>query len=105
MAETRAGPITLINLYSCAPERQAELMRLLEALTEAARRLPGFRSARLHRSVNGKHVVNYAEWDSVEHWRAMVRHPTVQASMERVVALATFQPHVYEPAEVYEPVS
>jgi heme-degrading monooxygenase HmoA len=95
------GPITLINIYSCQPERQAELMSALEAMTEAASRLPGFRSARLHRSLNGRHVANYAEWENVEAWRAMVRHPSVQASMERLVALATFEPHAYEPARTY----
>ena len=104
MADT-TGPIVLVNLYNCRPERQAELMVALEALTEAARRLPGFRSARLHRSLNGKHVVNYAEWESVDHWRGMVRHASVQACMERVVALATFEPHVYAPAKTYGPAS
>ena len=103
MPDAPAGPITLVNVYSCAPERQDELMRLLDGLTEAARALPGFRSARLHRSLNGKHAVNYAEWDSVEHWRAMVRHPAVQPWLDRVVALATFTPHVYGPATAYEP--
>lgn len=99
------GPITLINVYNCRPERQPELMLALEGLTHAARLLPGFLSARLHRSLNGKHVVNYAEWESVEHWRAMVRHPSVQNWMERVVALATFEPQVYAPAETYSPAS
>lgn len=98
-----AGPITLVNVYSCQPERQDELMRTLRLLTEDARRLPGFRAARLHRSVNGKHVVNYAEWESTADWRAMVRHPAVQEHMARIVSLATFDPHIYEPAEVFEP--
>lgn len=98
-------PITLINTYNCQPERQAELYQALQGLTEVARRLPGFRSARLHRSVNGRHVVNYAEWESVDAWRAMVRHPSVQPVMARLVALATFEPHAYEPAEVYGPAS
>ena len=103
MPDATADPITLVNVYTCPPERQEELMRLLDALTRAASALPGFRSARLHRSLNGKHVVNYAEWDGVENWRAMVRHPSVQPWMDRVVALATFAPHVYGPAAVYDP--
>jgi heme-degrading monooxygenase HmoA len=102
MPDPAADPITLVNVYTCQPERQDELMRLLDGLTRAASSLPGFRSARLHRSLNGKQVVNYAEWDSVDHWRAMVRAPSVQPWMERVVALATFAPHVYGPAVVYE---
>lgn len=96
-------PITLVNVYACEPERQDELMRLLHGMTEAARALPGFRSARLHRGLNGRQVVNYAEWDSVEQWRAMVRHPSVQPWMGKVVALATFAPHLYAPAAVYTP--
>jgi quinol monooxygenase YgiN len=100
-----SGPITLINVYTCQPERQTELLETVQALTEAARRLPGFKSARLHRSLNGKHVVNYAEWSDVAAWRAMVRHPTVQAHMGRIVALATFEPHAYTAAKVYEPAS
>jgi quinol monooxygenase YgiN len=95
-------PITLVNVYSCPPERQDELMRLLDGLTRAASALPGFRFARLHRSLNGKQVVNYAEWESVDAWRAMVRDPAIQPWMDRVVALATFAPHVYGPAVVYE---
>ena len=103
MTDAPAGPITLVNVYTCSAERQDELMRLLHGLTDAARALPGFRGARLHRSLNGKHAVNYAEWDSVDLWRAMVRHPSVQPWMDRVVALATFAPHVYGPGTVYEP--
>ena len=104
MPETN-GPITLINVYTCRPERQAELMQAVAALTESARRLPGFLSARLHRSLNGKHVVNYAEWSSVGDWRAMVRHPSVQAHMGLIVSLATFEPHAYTAAQVYAPLS
>lgn len=104
MPET-TGPITLINVYNCMPDRQEELMLALGGMTEAARLLPGFRSARLHRSLNGRHVVNYAEWSDVAAWRAMVRHPSVQAHMGRIVSLATFEPHAYAPAEVYEPPS
>jgi heme-degrading monooxygenase HmoA len=98
-----SSAITLINTYNCQPERQAEVMEALRDLTKAAQRLPGFRSARLHRSVNGRHVVNYAEWDSVDAWRAMVRDPSVQPVMSRLVSLATFEPHTYQAAEIYGP--
>jgi quinol monooxygenase YgiN len=101
----RSGPggVTLINVFTCAPERQDELVRLLQALTdEAMRGLPGFVSASIHRGLDGKHVANYAQWESEAAWKAMVRDPGVQARMGPVVAIATFQPHLYQLVKTYE---
>ena len=90
--------ITLINIFTVAPERQNELLTLLQSLTaEVTSTLPGFISASFHRGIDGKHVANYAQWESAAHWKAMVRHPGVQARMAAVVAIATFEPHLYEP--------
>jgi heme-degrading monooxygenase HmoA len=98
--------ITLINVYSCVPERQAELVALLQAMTEeVTRHLPGFASASVHRGLDGRHVANYAQWESEAAWRAMVRHPKVQGRMAQIVAIATFQPHLYELASTHAPAS
>ncbi len=95
--------VTLINVFTCAPERQEELVRLLQTLTEEVMRsLPGFISASIHRGLDGKHVANYAQWESEAAWKAMVRDPGVQARMGPVVAIATFQPHLYALVETYE---
>ena len=32
----------------------------------------------------------------------MTRHPQVVAAMEPVLAIATFEPHLYEPGEVIQ---
>ncbi len=99
----QSGAVTLINVFTCAPERQDELVRLLQGLTdEVMRSLPGFLSASIHRGLDGKHVANYAQWESEASWKAMVRDPRVQARMAPVVAIATFQPHLYEMVETYE---
>jgi heme-degrading monooxygenase HmoA len=96
--------ITLINVFTCAPERQPELMRLLQAMTEEVTRdLPGFLSASLHRSLDGKQVANYAEWSSEADWKNMVRHPDIQARMGAIIAIATFQPKLYERVSVHVP--
>ena len=89
--------ITLINIFTVAPERQAELVGLLQAMTdEVTRHLPGFISASFHRSLDGRHVANYAQWESEAAWKAMVRDPKVQARMDPVIGIATFQPRLYE---------
>lgn len=95
-------PVVLINVFKCAPERQDELMELVTSLARAQRELEGFVSAALHRGVNGKVVANHAVWRSREDWKAMTRHPTVVAAMDPIMAIATFEPNLYEPGEVIE---
>lgn len=100
----KSGPVTLINIFTVQPARQMELLALLQAMTEeVTRRLPGFISAAFHRSLDGKHVANYAQWESVDHWKAMVRHPEVQARMAPIVGIATFQPLLYEQVSGHTP--
>ena len=96
--------ITLINIFTVAPERQDELVALLQALTdEVTSTLPGFISASFHRGLNGRRVANYAQWETAEHWKAMVRHPEVQARMGPIIAMATFEPHLYAPVSTHGP--
>jgi hypothetical protein len=47
-------------------------------------------------------VANHAVWRSRDDWKAMTRHPTVVAGMEPIMAIATFEPNLYEPGEVIE---
>jgi hypothetical protein len=63
----RAGAeiFTLINVFSVAPDQQQQLANLLiEATEHTMRHLPGFISANIHNSFDGRHVVNYAQWRS-----------------------------------------
>lgn len=100
MTETDA--VVLINVFKCAAERQDELMETLERLVRAQRELDGFVSATLHRGLNGTTAATHAVWRSREAWKAMTRHPSVVRAMEPILALATFEPHLYEPGEVVE---
>lgn len=97
-------PVTLINVFTCAPERQGELLTLLRTLTdEVTRHLPGFLSATLHRSLDGRRVANYAQWESEAAWKAMVRNDAVRARMGPIIAIATFDPGLYELASSHSP--
>jgi quinol monooxygenase YgiN len=101
-ATTRIVPgsevCTLINVFTVAPERQAELVKLLEEATEEVmRHLPGFISANIHRNQEGTRVANYAQWASREHFEAMLRNPTAQTHMRAAAALVEkYEPHLYE---------
>ena len=101
-SEADTIPVVLINVFKCQPDRQDELLDLLAALTRAQLGLPGFVSATLHRGLNGKTVVNQAVWRSVEDWKAMTRNDGVSDAMLPIMAIATFEPNLYEAGEVIE---
>jgi hypothetical protein len=54
-------------------------------------------------STDGTRVVNYAQWDSAEAYRAMLEDPTTQQHMREAAALAiSFDPHLYAVESVHE---
>jgi hypothetical protein len=55
--------LTLIHVFTVEPEKQRKLTDLLGGATqETMRKLTGFPSANIRRSLDGKRVVNYAQW-------------------------------------------
>jgi quinol monooxygenase YgiN len=102
--EQNSGYATLINVFTVEPDRAAELAALLHTATqEVMRHQPGFRSANIHVSTDGTRVVNYAQWDSAEAYRAMLADPTTQQHMADAAALAiSFDPHLYAVESVHE---
>ena len=100
--EPDAVPVVLINVFKCQPDKQELLLELLVALMQSQRALPGFVSATLHRGLNGKTVANHAVWRSVDDWKAMTRSHEVSAAMNPIMAIATFEPNLYEPGELID---
>lgn len=99
---TESAPIVLINVYRCEADRLDALMDLLSVMVRAQREADGFISATLHRGLNGKVAAVHAVWRSREDWKAMARSPAVNAAMEPIMAIATFEPNLYEAEEVIE---
>lgn len=90
--------LTLINVYEVEPEKQADLVRLLSEVTEALIcRQPGFVSVCIHSSVDGRRVVNYAQWASKEDFEGFMKKPQTQEQLKRFAALAkTVSPGLYK---------
>ena len=97
------SPITLINVFTVAPEKIDDLIKVLdEATDKVMKRQPGFVSANIHRSLSGKHVANYAQWRSKEDFDAMQRNPECKEHMEAAARLAEkFEPELYAVASVH----
>ena len=95
--EKNRNILTLINVFTVAPDKQQELVTLLiDATQQTMRRLPGFISANIHRSLDGKKVVNYAQWESMADFEAMRKNPEAMPHMQAAAALAQFDPILCE---------
>ena len=93
--------LTLINVFTVAPEKQQELVALLiDATQETMKHLLGFISANIHRSLDGKRVVNYAQWESKADFEAMQKNPKAAPHMQAAAALAQFDPILCEVSDV-----
>jgi quinol monooxygenase YgiN len=102
--QAHAPLATLINVFTVAPERAAELAELLRIATEETMRfVPGFVSANIHVSTDGTRVVNYAQWQSAEAFQAMFEDPIAREHMDACAALAIgFEPHLYTVESVHQ---
>jgi quinol monooxygenase YgiN len=94
--------VTLINVFTVEPANQRQLVELLARATETSvRHAPGFVSASLHRSLDGTKVTMYAQWRSVEDYRAMRENPAPLPYLQQALAIAKFDPGMYEVVETY----
>jgi quinol monooxygenase YgiN len=97
-----APVLTLINVFTVEPARQQELVALLVAATEEImQHQPGFISANIHASADGERIVNYAQWESEQAFRAMLANPQTREHMEAMTRLAHAEPRLYAVASVH----
>ncbi|WP_330234813.1 antibiotic biosynthesis monooxygenase family protein [Streptomyces sp. NBC_00566] len=88
--DTTRPVATLINVFTVAPDRQVELIDLLSRATEETmKHQPGFISANFHASLDGESVINYAQWETEEHYRAMLSDPEARVHMDKAATIAT----------------
>jgi len=92
--------VTLVNVFTVAPENQQRLVEMLVGVTEKTmKQVPGFVSANIHKSLDGVRVANYAQWRSREDFEAMLKNPEAVAHMKPIMEIAEFDAHLYEVIE------
>jgi heme-degrading monooxygenase HmoA len=100
--QAEAEVVTLINVFEVERERQAALIDVLEqATSDVMRHLPGFVSANIHQSLDGRRVANYAQWRSTEDFQRMLQNPDAQVHMRAASAIATATPVLYRVRSVH----
>jgi len=96
--------VTLINVFTVAPEDQQRLVDvLIDATQRVMRNQSGFVSANIHKSLDGTRVTNYAQWRSREAFEAMLQNQVATEHMGKAARIAEkFEPHLYEVSFVDE---
>ncbi|MEO6052214.1 MAG: antibiotic biosynthesis monooxygenase family protein [Pyrinomonadaceae bacterium] len=92
--------VTLINVFTVEPENQQKLVdMLIQATEKSMSKVPGFVSANIHKSMDGKRVANYAQWRSADDFKSMMKNPEALAHMGPIKEIAEFDAHLYEVVE------
>lgn len=94
--QSSKGIVTQINVFTCEPENQE---KLIEVLIESAKTVcdaPGWLSANIHRSFDGRQVVNYAQCKSMEAQEHVVRLLREQGRLDKNKLFGEAHPYLYE---------
>ena len=95
-----AGLTTLVVVFPVEPAEQEEMVAYLVGTAHAHSRHDGFVSCSIHRSTDGLRVVEYIQWRSLAHVRAMAATPEGQAHLHGRARQGEM--HVYEVSAVVE---
>ncbi len=101
---TERNYLTLINVFKVDPKDQQKLIELLTLATKGTvSNIPGFIASSLHCSLDGTKVTMYAQWRSIEDYQKMRNNPRASPYLEEALKIASFEPGMYEIAEIFIP--
>jgi hypothetical protein len=90
------GVVTHINVFTVPVGKQQQLVDSLLETIEAAKGVPGWISASIHRSFDGKQVVNYVQFENQAAAQAVLKHLAAGGYLQRNTSLGTVAPGQYE---------
>jgi heme-degrading monooxygenase HmoA len=89
-------PVILMNVFTVEPSDVDTFLAAWTADAEVMKRQPGFISTQLHRGIAGSCVfVNYAVWETPEHFARAFANPEFQSKMKDYPASAVASPHLF----------
>ena len=95
--------VTQITVVESEPAKQSEALSLMAERARFMARQPGFISITLHRSLDGRRIVNYVQWRNRDQLRAAHQSPEFRKQWGQFDELADeIDPHLYEVAEVMD---
>jgi heme-degrading monooxygenase HmoA len=101
--QTDNQPVTQITVVEAGPDKQAETLALMAERARFMAKQPGFVSISLHRSLDGRRVVNYVQWQNRQLLQSAHKSPEFRKEWEHLDALTgEIDPHLYEVAQVFD---
>jgi quinol monooxygenase YgiN len=95
------GPVILINKFNVNPEEVDQFLKVFAATTEIMKQQPGYISAQLHRGIAGSCTfINYAVWESSEHFKRAVSSPNFQSSISDLPPSTVMSRHLFRKVAV-----
>ena len=94
-------PVTQITIVEAEPERQTEALSLMKKRAHFVQGQPGFISISLHRSLDGRRIVNYIQWQSRDLLRAAHQSLEFREAWSQFEGLTDdIDAHLYEATEI-----
>jgi heme-degrading monooxygenase HmoA len=98
---TENPPVTQITVVDSEPDKQAEALSLMTERARFMARQPGFISISVHRSLDGRRIVNYIQWQNRDLLQSAHKSPEFRKEWSRFDELTDdIDPHLYEVAHV-----
>ncbi|HYK18279.1 MAG TPA: hypothetical protein VEV37_09675 [Bryobacteraceae bacterium] len=94
--QSNRGIVTQINFLDCEPSNQQPLVDLLIESARSVCHLPGWLSANIHPSFDGKRVVNYARSENHEAAQRVIEELKAEGLLDRNKMLGEAHPGLYE---------
>ena len=89
--------VTVINLFPIDPKNQPKLLDLLKELSNNfVENQPGFISANVHRSFDGKRVISYAQWKTKEDYQSIYSNVEAIPYLDKIKAITKFDWNLYQ---------
>ncbi len=96
-------PVTQITVVEPEPGKQEEALSLMTERARFMARQPGFVSISLHRSRDGRRIVNYIQWQSRELLESAHHSPEFRAEWRHFDELTrAIEPQLYDVALVMD---
>ncbi len=88
--------VTQVNLFDVPEGGQQALIDFLKEAAAFSRKTPGWLSASLHRSLDGKKVINYAQSENMDAARAVIDRLREAGYLDHNKVLGAAHPGLYE---------
>lgn len=90
--------VTMIHVFTVAPEMQQRLVDILVDATETVLKFqPGYISMNIHKSLDGVRVTNYEQWASLEALEVgTLKNPALAPYIDETSKISRAEMHLYQ---------